>query len=98
MSEEQRHGREILTIPLPCLLSVIRFEVRRGAGDAIQIPLGAPALSVQLPPLLLGELMVWDEIFNRNRISQHRAQALCAGRAGGAATAFNRGAAFFVGS
>ena len=65
MSEKQRHGREIITIPLPCLLSVIRFGVCWGAGDGIQIPPSASALSVQLPLLLFRELLVWDEFFQR---------------------------------
>ncbi len=57
-----RHGIGIV-LPVPCRFAVIGFGARRFAGHRVDGP-GPAAGGVQLPLLLLRELLVGDEFFH----------------------------------
>ena len=69
---DRRHGRVIITIPFPCLLSVVRLRVCRVPGDRIEAAPGVPAFSVKLPPFLFRELFIGSKFFHRDTSLENR--------------------------
>ena len=76
--QRKRHGWVIITIPFPCLPSVVSFRVCCVPGDRTQASPCETLFSVKLPLFLLRELLVWNIfLHSEHLLMEHRIQDEC---------------------